>query len=73
MLFLWITGEGENENLWGKNDQRIKKEIRAMKIQKWIDDNFVQGAIEWEMDGSNAIKVTDRTGDSLIIPLDAID
>ena len=59
--------------IFGAKTIKEYKKIRAMKIQKWIDDNFVQGAIEWEMDGSNAIKVTDRTGDSLIIPLDAID
>lgn len=49
------------------------KKIRAEKIQKWIDDNFVQGAVEWEMDGANAIKVTDRTGDSMIVQLTEID
>lgn len=49
------------------------KKIRAEKIQKWINDNFVQGAVEWEMDGANAIKVTDRTGDSMIVQLTEID
>lgn len=59
--------------IFGAKTIKEYKEIRAMKIQKWIDDNFDQGAVGWEMDGSNAIKVTDRTGDSLIIPLDVID
>ena len=49
------------------------KEIRDMKIQKWIDDNFVAGSVTWEMNTANAIRVTDRTGDSMIIQLDAID
>ena len=49
------------------------KEIRAEKIQKWIDDNFVKGSVEWEMDGASAIKVTDRTGDSMIVQLAEID
>lgn len=49
------------------------KEIRDKKIQKWIDDNFVEGAVEWEMNGANAIKVTDKTGDSMVVQLDVID
>ena len=49
------------------------KEIRNKKIQKWIDDNFVEGAVEWEMNGANAIKVTDKTGDSMVVQLDEID
>lgn len=49
------------------------KEIRDKKIQKWIDDNFVEGAVEWEMNGANAIKVTDKTGDSMVVQLDEID
>ena len=49
------------------------KEIRTKKIQKWIDDNFFKGAVEWEMDGANAIKVTDRTGDSMVVQLAEID
>ncbi len=49
------------------------KEIRDKKIQKWIDNNFVEGAVEWEMDGANAIKVTDKTGDSMTMQLDDID
>lgn len=49
------------------------KEIRDKKIQKWIDDNFVEGAVEWKMNGANAIKVTDKTGDSMVVQLDEID
>ena len=49
------------------------KEIRAKKDQNWIDDNFVDGSVEWEMDGANAIKMTDRTGDSLVVQLAEID
>lgn len=49
------------------------KEIRAKRIQKWIDDNFVPGCVTWEMDGANAIKVTDKTGDSMVISLDEMD
>lgn len=49
------------------------KEIQAQKIQKWIDSNFVKGAVTWDMDGANAIKVTDKTGDSMIVTLSEID
>lgn len=49
------------------------KEIRDEKIQKWIDDNFVTGSVTWEMNRANAIKVTDRTGDSMVVQLEDID
>lgn len=48
------------------------KEIQAKKIQKWIDDNFVEGSVKWEMSGANAIKVTDKTGDSMVVQLSEI-
>lgn len=49
------------------------KEFKAMQkehIQKWIDDNFIAGAVIWEMSGSLHIKVTDNTGDSMLVSLD---
>ena len=49
------------------------RQIQAEKIQNWIDSNFVEGSVTWEMDGSNAIKVTDKTGDSMVIQLAEID
>lgn len=49
------------------------RQIQAEKIQNWIDSNFVEGSVTWEMDGSNAIKVTDRTGASMVIQLSEID
>ena len=49
------------------------KEIRAKKIQKWIDSHFVEGSVKWEFDGANAIKVTDKTGDSMLVQLSEID
>ena len=48
------------------------KEIQKNRIQKWIDDRFVEGSI-WEMDGALRIKITDKTGDSIIISLDEIE
>lgn len=49
------------------------RQIQAKKIQNWIDSNFVEGSVTWEMDGTNAVKVTDRTGDSMVIQLAEID
>ena len=40
------------------------KEIRAKKIE---------GSVKWEFDGANAIKVTDKTGDSMLVQLSEID
>jgi len=49
------------------------KQMQTEKIQNWIDSNFVEGAVTWKMDGANAIKVTDRTGDSMVVQLSEID
>lgn len=48
------------------------KLMQAEKIQNWIDSNFFEGSVTWEMDGANAIKVTDKTGDSMIVSMDEI-
>lgn len=48
------------------------KELQAENIKQWIDKNFVEGAVTWEMNGANAIKITDGTGDSMIVPLSEI-
>ena len=29
----------------------------------------VEGSVKWEFDGANAIKVTDKTGDSMLVQL----
>lgn len=49
------------------------RQIQAEKIQNWIDSNFIEGSVTWEMDEASAIKVTDRTGDSMVIQLAEID
>lgn len=39
---------------------RTIKEFKAMQkehIQKWIDDNFIEGSVVWEMSGALYIKV----------------
>lgn len=38
-------------------------------IQNWIDANFMPGAVTWEHEGALNIKIMDKTGDSMIIPL----
>lgn len=49
------------------------KEIQKKRIQKWVDDRFISGFVAWEMDGASHIKITDKTGDSIIISLDEIE
>lgn len=49
------------------------KEIQKKRIQKWIDDRFVEGSVTWEMSGASHIKITDKTDDSIIISLDEIE
>ena len=34
------------------------KEKQKEKIQEWINNNFFEGSVTWEMNGANAIKVT---------------
>lgn len=41
-------------------------------IQNWIDANFMPGAVTWEREGALNIRITDKTGDSMLIPLDNI-
>lgn len=38
-------------------------------IQNWIDANFMPGAVTWEHEGAFNIRITDKTGDSMLIPL----
>lgn len=49
------------------------KEIQKNRIQKWVDDRFISGSVTWEMDGASHIKITDKTGDSILISLDEIE
>lgn len=41
-------------------------------IQNWIDANFMPGAVTWEREGALNIRITDKTGDSMLMPLDDI-
>lgn len=38
-------------------------------IQNWIDANFMPGAVTCEHEGALNIRITDKTGDSMLIPL----
>lgn len=49
------------------------KEIQKNRIQKWVDDRFVEGSVTWEMSGASQIKIIDKTDDSIIISLDEIE
>lgn len=49
------------------------KAIQKESIQKWIDKYFLKNSVKWEMDGALHIKVTDKTGDSMIVALKDID
>jgi hypothetical protein len=54
---------------------RTIEEYRQMQrehVQRWIDQNFVEGSVAWEFDGSLNVRVTDKTGDSMIVPLQDI-
>ena len=48
------------------------KKIRDERVQIWVDNNFEKGCVTWEYINSNEIKITDMTGDSMLIRLDEI-
>lgn len=49
------------------------KKMQREQIQNWIDRTFIEGSVIWEFDGALHIKVTDTTGDSMIVALQDID
>lgn len=49
------------------------KKMQREHVQQWIDQNFIKDSVTWEMDGTLHIKVTDKTGDSMIVALQDID
>ena len=48
------------------------KETQKKYIEKWIDKNFQTGAVTWTMHGTNAIKITDKSGATMVVPLSEI-
>lgn len=57
----------------GANTIAEYKAMQKESIQKWIDKYFLKNSVKWEMDGALHIKVTDKTGDSMIVALKDID
>ena len=49
------------------------KDMQKTRIQKWVDDRFITGSVTWEMSRASHIKITDKTGESIIISLDEIE
>lgn len=49
------------------------KEVQKQHINRWIDDNFIENSVSWEFADALHIKVTDQTGDSMIVSLDEIE
>jgi hypothetical protein len=48
------------------------KQIQKNRIQEWVDAHFFKGSVTWEMSGASHIKITVKTGDSIIFSLDEI-
>lgn len=49
------------------------KEVQRQHIDRWIDENFIENSVSWEFADALHIKVTDKTGDSMIVSLDEIE
>ena len=50
------------------------KQMQQAKIERWIDRHFLpEASITWKMHGANAIELTDKNSDTLIVSLDEID
>lgn len=48
------------------------KRMQCERIQSWIDKTFIEGSVTWQMEGALSIRVTDKTGDSIVIALQDI-
>lgn len=48
------------------------KKMQREQIQNWVDRTFVEGSVTWQMEGALSIRVTDKTGDSMVIALQDI-
>lgn len=46
------------------------KQMQRDEIERWIDEHFLPEAeITWKMHGANAIELTDKNSDTLVVPL----
>ena len=52
------------------NEMAENKKIRDERIQSWIDARFEKGCVTWELISPDEVKITDQTGDSIIISTD---
>lgn len=57
----------------GANTIREYLEIRDNKVEQWIADNFVEGAISWRWISSTEIELKDRVGAVMVISTRDID
>lgn len=48
------------------------KQMQADMVQRWVDSTFLPGCVTWEMEGASAVKLTDKTGDSMTVSIDEI-
>lgn len=48
------------------------KQVQHELIQSWIDKTFIEDSVTWQMEGALSIRVTDKTGDSMVIALQDI-
>lgn len=49
------------------------KQMQRDEIERWIDRHFLPSAgITWKMHGANAIELTDKNSDTLIVPLNEL-
>jgi cysteine sulfinate desulfinase/cysteine desulfurase-like protein len=48
------------------------RQMQHEQIQNWIDRTFVENSVTWKMEGALNIRVTDKTGDSMVIALQDI-
>lgn len=49
------------------------KKMQHEQIQNWIDQTFIENSVTWKMEGALNIRVTDKSGDSMLIALQDID
>lgn len=46
------------------------KQMQRAEIEAWINRNFLpEAGITWKMHGANAIELTDKNSDTLVVPL----
>jgi maltodextrin utilization protein YvdJ len=51
-----------------KNAKTIDEYKKMKKVEDWINKNFVENSVKYEIDG-DTVKITDNTGDSMILAL----